>query len=155
MTLATERPATAETFESLEPRTGNVVGTFPVHTAAEVEAAVARAREAFGWWQQLGWSGRKDRLDAWKRLIVRRGDELAELVHRENGKPISDARLTEVTLPVDHIAWAAKNAPKVLGERKVSSGLLMGNQAASLQYQALGVVGVIGPWNYPVLTPMG
>jgi acyl-CoA reductase-like NAD-dependent aldehyde dehydrogenase len=155
MTLATERPATAETFESLEPRTGNVVATFPVHSAADVEAAVARAREAFTWWQELGWSGRKERLDAWKRLIVRRGDELAELVHRENGKPISDARLTEVTLPVDHIAWAAKNAPKVLGPRKVSSGLLMANQAALLEYQALGVVGVIGPWNYPVFTPMG
>src|SRR4051812_13062453 len=155
MTLATERPATAETFESLEPRTGNVVGTFPVHTAADVEAAVARARQAFVWWQGLGWSGRKERLDAWKRLIVQRGDELAELVHRENGKPFSDARLTEVTLPVDHIAWAAKHAPKVLGPRKVSSGLMMANQAALLEYQPLGVVGVIGPWNSPVFTPMG
>jgi acyl-CoA reductase-like NAD-dependent aldehyde dehydrogenase len=155
MTLATERPTTAETFESLEPASGNVVGTFPIHTAADVEAAVARAREAFGWWQDLGWKGRKERLDAWKRLIVRRGDELAELVHRENGKPFSDARLTEVTLPVDHIAWAGKHAPKVLGERKVPAGLLMANQAATLQYQALGVIGVIGPWNYPVFTPMG
>jgi acyl-CoA reductase-like NAD-dependent aldehyde dehydrogenase len=155
MTLATDRPTTAETFESLEPRTGNVVATFPVHTAAEVEAAVARARDAFAWWQQLGWSGRKERLDAWKRLIVKRGDELAELVHRENGKPISDARLTEVTLPVDHIAWAAKHAPKVLGSRKVSSGMMMANQAALLEYQAVGVVGVIGPWNYPVFTPLG
>ncbi|MCU1589810.1 MAG: aldehyde dehydrogenase [Frankiales bacterium] len=155
MTLATERPATAETFESLEPSTGNVVATFPVHTAAEVEAAVARARAASVWWQQLGWSGRRERLDSWKRLIVRRGDELAELVHRENGKPVSDARLTEVTLPVDHIAWAAKHAPKVLGERKVPSGLMMANQAATLAYEPLGVIGVIGPWNYPVFTPMG
>src|SRR5688572_30769883 len=86
MTLATERPATAETFESLEPRTGNVVATFPVHTAADVEAAVTRARDAAVWWRELGWDGRRARLDAWKRLIVRRGDELAELVHRENGK---------------------------------------------------------------------
>jgi acyl-CoA reductase-like NAD-dependent aldehyde dehydrogenase len=155
MTLAADRPTTAETFESLEPVTGNVVGTFPIHTAADVEAAVSRARAAASWWRDLGWSGRKDRLDAWKRLIVRRGDELAELVHRENGKPVSDARLTEVTLPVDHIAWAAKHAPKVLGQRKVSSGLTMANQAALLEYQPLGVVGVIGPWNYPVFTPMG
>jgi acyl-CoA reductase-like NAD-dependent aldehyde dehydrogenase len=155
MTLAADRPTTAETFESLDPATGNVVATFPVHTAADVAAAVGRARDASVWWQGLGWSGRKERLDAWKRLIVRRGDELAELVHRENGKPFSDARLTEVTLPVDHIAWAGKNAPKVLGPRKVSSGLMMANQAALLEYQPLGVVGVIGPWNYPVFTPMG
>jgi acyl-CoA reductase-like NAD-dependent aldehyde dehydrogenase len=155
MTLAAERSTTAGTFESLDPSTGNVVGTFPVHGAADVEAAVTRARAAAAWWQGLGWSGRKERLDAWKRLIVRRGDELAELVHSENGKPFSDARLTEVTLPVDHIAWAGKHAPKVLGSRKVSSGLMMANQAALLEYQPLGVVGVIGPWNYPVFTPMG
>jgi acyl-CoA reductase-like NAD-dependent aldehyde dehydrogenase len=155
MTLAASRPTTADTFESLEPATGNVVATFPVHTDADVAAAVERARAAATWWQQLGWSGRRERLDAWKRLIVRRGDELAELVHRENGKPVSDARLTEVTLPADHIAWAAKNAPKVLGPRKVPAGLIMANQAATLEYQPLGVVGVIGPWNYPVFTPMG
>src|SRR4051812_36955917 len=118
-------------------------------------AAVARAKPAAAWWRELGWGGRRERLDAWKKLIVHRGDELADLVHRENGKPVSDARLTEVTLPVDHIAWAAKHAPKVLGPHKVPAGLMMANQAASLEYQPLGVVGVIGPWNYPVFTPMG
>ena len=155
MTRAAERPTTAETFESLDPATGNVVATFPIHSEADVLAAVARAREASAWWQELGWAGRKERLDSWKRVIVQRSDELAELVHRENGKPVSDARLTEVTLPVDHIAWAAKHAPKVLGPRKVPAGLMMANQAATVEYQPLGVVGVIGPWNYPVFTPMG
>ena len=155
MTLAPERSVGTETFDSLNPRTGEVVATFPVHTEADVRAAVERAKAAAAWWRELGWSGRKQRLDAWKRLIVHRGDELADLVHRENGKPFSDARLTEVTLPVDHIAWAAKHAPKVLGPRKVPAGLMMANQAASLEYQPLGVVGVIGPWNYPVFTPMG
>ena len=155
MTLAADRPVQTGTFDSLDPRTGAVVATFPVHTPEEVAAAVARAKPAAAWWRELGWGGRRERLDAWKRLIVQRGDELAELVHRENGKPVSDARLTEVTLPVDHIAWAAKHAPKVLGSHKVPAGLMMANQAATLEYQPLGVVGVIGPWNYPVFTPMG
>ena len=155
MTLAPERTVQSETFDSLDPATGEVVATFPVDGEAAVGAAVQRARAASTWWAELGWDGRKDRLDAWKRLIVQRADELAELVHRENGKPLSDARLTEVTLPVDHIAWAAKHAPKVLGPRKVPSGMMMANQAAQLEYQPLGVIGVIGPWNYPVFTPMG
>ena len=155
MTLAPERTVQSETFDSLDPATGEVVATFPVDDAAAVEAAVQRARTASTWWAELGWDGRKDRLDAWKRLIVQRADELAELVHRENGKPLTDARLTEVTLPVDHIAWAAKHAPKVLGSRKIPSGMMMANQAALLEYQPLGVIGVIGPWNYPVFTPMG
>ena len=80
--------------------------------------------------------------------------ELAELVHDENGKPHPDAIL-EITLAIDHIEWAAKHAQKVLGERKVSPGLMAANQAAWLEYQPFGVIGVIGPWNYPVFTPMG
>ena len=56
---------------------------------------------------------------------------------------------------IDHLAWAAKAAPKVLGVHKVSSGILAANQASTVEYPPLGVVGVIGPWNYPVFTPMG
>jgi acyl-CoA reductase-like NAD-dependent aldehyde dehydrogenase len=152
VTLAPERQA--QTFDSLEPATGEVYASFPVHGAAEVAAAVARAREASGWWQGLGYAGRKDRLDGWKALIAKRLPELGEVVHRENGKPVGDAQL-EAVLAVDHIAWAAKNARRVLGPRRVPSGLMMANQAATLEYQAFGVVGVIGPWNYPVFTPMG
>jgi aldehyde dehydrogenase (NAD+) len=80
--------------------------------------------------------------------------ELAELVHAENGKPFPDAVL-EITLAVDHIAWATKNAKRVLGPRKVKSGPMAANQAATLEYPPFGVIGVIGPWNYPVFTPMG
>src|SRR5262249_20898198 len=79
---------------------------------------------------------------------------LAELVHLETGKPVADAQL-EILLAIVHIDWAAKNARKVLGPRRVRSGIVAINQAATVEYQPLGVVGVIGPWNYPVFTPMG
>jgi acyl-CoA reductase-like NAD-dependent aldehyde dehydrogenase len=155
VTLAADRTDTAaDTFESLNPATGEVVATFPEQGEDEVGAAVARARQAASWWRDLGWDGRRHRLNVWKALLVRETDALAELAHRENGKPTSDARL-EIALAIDHIGWAAKNARKVLASRRVPSGLLMANQSAHLEYQPLGVVGVIGPWNYPVLTPMG
>jgi acyl-CoA reductase-like NAD-dependent aldehyde dehydrogenase len=155
VTLAPDRPdVQTDTFDSLDPASGEVVASFPMQGAAEVEAAVVRAKQAATWWRSLGWEGRRARLDAWKSLMARRAGELAELVHRENGKPLSDAGL-EITLAIDHIAWAGKNAPKVLGQRKVSSGMMMANQAATVEYQPLGVIGVIGPWNYPVFTPMG
>lgn len=154
MTLAAERPTTTQTFDSLEPATGAVYATFPVQGSDEVAAAVARAREASQWWQSLGFNGRKEKLDAWKALLAKRLPELAEVMHKENGKPLGDAQL-ELVLAIDHVAWAAKNARRVLGPRRVPSGPMMANQAASLEYQSLGVVGVIGPWNYPVFTPMG
>ncbi len=72
----------------------------------------------------------------------------------ENGKPHADA-LLEITLAVDHLAWAGAHARKTLGPRSVNPGLLAANHQAVLEYQPLGVVGVIGPWNYPVFTPMG
>ena len=153
-TAAEALSVSGSTFDSLDPATGEVIATYPIDDQAAVEAAVARAREAATWWAGLGFDGRRSQLAAWRRLLARRADELAELVSRENGKPTGDAVL-EIMLAVDHLAWAAKAAPKVLGPRKVSSGLLAANQASTLEYQPLGVVGVIGPWNYPVFTPMG
>jgi acyl-CoA reductase-like NAD-dependent aldehyde dehydrogenase len=77
------------------------------------------------------------------------------LIHRETGKPHSDAAL-EAALAIEHISWAAKFAPKVLSPQNRPSGLLMFN-IGSPGYNAFhfGVVGVIGPWNYPMFTPMG
>ena len=86
--------------------------------------------------------------------MTRRVAQLADLMHQETGKPHGDAML-ESALAIDHLAWAASHAEKVLKRRKVPSGLVMANQAAYVEYRPLGVVGVIGPWNYPVFTPMG
>nr|WP_042183687.1 aldehyde dehydrogenase family protein [Kibdelosporangium sp. MJ126-NF4]CEL15739.1 Aldehyde dehydrogenase [Kibdelosporangium sp. MJ126-NF4]CTQ93665.1 Aldehyde dehydrogenase (EC 1.2.1.3) [Kibdelosporangium sp. MJ126-NF4] len=143
-----------ETFDSLNPATDEIVGTYPVHAEQDVTDAVARARNASAWWQSLGFAGRAERLQRWKGIITRRGAQLADVIHQETGKPHSDAMI-EVILAVDHAGWVAKNAKKVLGPKRRPAGLLMANQAATVEYQPLGVIGVIGPWNYPLFTPMG
>jgi len=148
MTDATDK------LESLNPATGDVVGVHAVDDAAAVDAAVARAREAAGWWAGLGFDGRKQVLGQWRGVLTRRMAQLADVVHQETGKPHADAQL-EIGLAIDHLAWVGSHAEKVLGRRRVSPGLLLANQAASVEYLPLGVVGVIGPWNYPVFTPMG
>jgi acyl-CoA reductase-like NAD-dependent aldehyde dehydrogenase len=145
---------TRDTFDSLNPATDEVVGTYPINTAEDVQAAVDRARAAADWWAGLGFAGRAERLRRWKGVLTRRCAQLAELVHAETGKPHGDAMI-EIVLAVDHTAWAAKNAPKVLGRKRRSAGMLMANHSASVEFQPLGVVGVIGPWNYPVFTPAG
>jgi len=162
MTLASETAISAEdapagdasTFDSFDPGSGALLATYVVHSAAEVDRAVATAREAASWWQAQDSAARRTHLRAWKGVIARSVHDLADLVHRENGKPHADAVL-EIALAVDHIEWAAKHAAKVLGRRRVPAGLMAANQAASLEYQPFGVIGVIGPWNYPVFTPMG
>src|SRR5919107_693727 len=158
MTQTQDRPEAAPagraTFDSLNPATGDIVGTHPVHTEADVRAAVERAREAAAWWSALSFDEREVLLTSWKGAMTRRIAQLADLMHQETGKPHGDA-LLEAALAIDHLAWAAGHAGKVLRRRRVSPGMIMANQAATLEYRPLGVIGVIGPWNYPVFTPMG
>jgi acyl-CoA reductase-like NAD-dependent aldehyde dehydrogenase len=151
-TQGSARPA--ETFDTLNPATSEVIESFPVFGEDDVAETVEAARQAAAWWAGLPWKERRTRLLAWKSHVTRYLGRLAELVHNETGKPLADAQL-EILLAIVHIDWAARNAHKVLRPRRVRSGLVALNQAATLEYQPLGVIGVIGPWNYPVFTPMG
>ncbi|MFI6604550.1 aldehyde dehydrogenase family protein [Nonomuraea sp. NPDC050536] len=145
---------TTLTFDSLNPATGQVVGSHPQQTAEAVHEAVGRADEAAAWWAGIGPAERRRRLLDYKAVITRDLRKLARLVHEETGKPVGDATL-EIVLAITHLDWAAKHAQRVLGRRRVSTGMIGMNLAATLEYLPLGVVGVIGPWNYPVFTPMG
>ncbi|MDV6011197.1 aldehyde dehydrogenase family protein [Haloechinothrix sp. LS1_15] len=152
--MAAEQGTVAETFDSLNPATDDVVGTYPMHTPEDVRAAISRARDAAVWWDALGYAGRGERLRRWKGVLTRRMDELAEVVRAETGKPLGDAQL-EAVLAIEHIDWAARNARRVLGRKHRAPGLLLSNNDATVEYQPYGVVGIIGPWNYPVYTPLG
>ncbi|HEX4832846.1 MAG TPA: aldehyde dehydrogenase family protein [Trebonia sp.] len=146
--------ATTATFDSLSPATGEVLATYQVDGEREVAHAVRRAQAAAAWWGGLSFAERRLRLLAWKSGLTRYLPRLAQAVHEETGKPLDDATL-EVVSAILHLDWAARHARDVLRPRRVPTGLLMYNQAASVEYHPLGVVGVIGPWNYPVFTPMG
>ena len=139
---------------SSSPATGEEVARLPVADAAAVAAAVQRARPAAQWWAELGFAGRRERLLRWRAAIAGRIEELAELMHREGGKPVAEA-IVEAGGAIDHIAWAARHARSVLGPRRKRSSLLQMEYSSRLEYLPLGVVGVIGPWNYPILTPVG
>jgi acyl-CoA reductase-like NAD-dependent aldehyde dehydrogenase len=139
---------------STNPATGAEAGRVPVANEAAVAAAVQRAREAAAWWVGLGFEGRKVRLLRWRALLVERIEELAELNRAEAGKPVADA-IVEASAAIEHTDWAARNAKRVLGPRRTRTRLLLAEHAGHLEYQPYGVVGVIGPWNYPILTPLG
>ncbi|GAA3145272.1 aldehyde dehydrogenase family protein [Streptomyces rameus] len=139
MTTATDPPPAARATTS---RTGDVT------------AAVEAARRAQPGWDALGFAGRRKALNAWCALILRRSDELVDLIRAETGKTADDARL-EVVLVAHHLRWTAAHAARVLGRRGVSPGLLMFNHAVEVTHRPLGVVGVIGPWNYPAFIPIG
>ncbi len=139
---------------STNPATGEQLDHFAVASTADVVAALARARVAAAWWAELGFAGRRERLLRYRSRLANRITELAALMHRESGKPVAEA-IVEVTAAIEHVAWAAKHAHRVLRLRRIRSSLLQIEYSCRLEYQPFGVIGVIGPWNYPVLTPMG
>ncbi len=158
MVSASARVAGVPTVEdgwlvSTNPATGIEVGRFPVASAGDVAAAVARARQAAAWWGGLGFSGRRERLLRWRTRLARRLHEIAALSNAEGGKPEVEA-IVETVSAIEHVHWSARNAKRVLGLRRVRSRPVVLEHSALLEYQPHGVVGVIGPWNYPVFTPL-
>src|SRR3954447_5937480 len=139
---------------STNPASGEEAGRVPVAGAAAVGAAVERAKQAAAWWHALGFDGRKDRLLRWRSLIVQRIEELAQLARLEAGKPHDDG-IMETIAAGEHLDWAAHHAKRVLGPRRTRTRILLAEHSGHLEYQPYGVVGVIGPWNYPIVTPVG
>src|SRR3954462_1921606 len=119
-----DRHATTQTFESTNPASDAVVGVFPVHDEDAVRETVERARAAAEQWAAVGFDGRKRRLAAWRGYLARRMNELADLVHRENGKPHPDAIL-EITPAIDHLARGRsppRQAPRPAGGQGGDAG---------------------------------
>ncbi|MGI9199248.1 MAG: aldehyde dehydrogenase family protein [Candidatus Nanopelagicaceae bacterium] len=141
-------------FDSLNPATGDVIASHEIYDKAQVDSAVLSAHEAKLKWQKLGFNGRKKVLQDWKGVISKRADEIAKLIAEETGKPFGDAKL-EVSVAISHLAWASGKAGYYLKEQRRNPGVLLFNMSAIVQRVPVGVVGVIGPWNYPLFTPMG
>ncbi|GAB4583090.1 aldehyde dehydrogenase family protein [Nocardia sp. IFM 10818] len=143
----------AKVLTSFDPRTGEVVGDFAMMGAGELTRAVRSARTAEQWWAAIGFAGRKRWLLDWKRTIARGTRDLVELVSSETGKPRMDAAI-EVTLAVEHLDWVARHAERTLGRSARAAARLRRDRPGTVGHLPLGVVGVLGPWHNPVLTPM-
>ncbi|QQM38096.1 aldehyde dehydrogenase family protein [Streptomyces liliifuscus] len=137
---------------TVDQATGAEFARYSVAGKEEAAAAVAAARSVSGPWWDLGFEGRAEQLRAWRREMAISGEEGVALIHAENGKPLDEARV-EVLGILEHVQYAVENAERVLGRRDVPDSPTVPNQRAWVEYQPYGVVGVIGPWNFPLLTP--
>lgn len=147
-------PLHMASFTTYNPVNGQALREHHIFEKSEIDDALALARAASTLWNEMGFRRRKKVLLAWCSLILDRVAEIKDTVCEETGKPKSDAQL-EVILAASHLGWAARHAERVLTPSHRNSGLLMANMSARVDHQPVGVVGVIGPWNYPVFTPMG
>jgi acyl-CoA reductase-like NAD-dependent aldehyde dehydrogenase len=132
--------------EVLDPATGEVVGRAPIGTVGDLDAAVERARAAQPWWGARADADRIDLLVRAAAAVEAAAEPLAELLSREQGKPLNgpNARF-EVGACA---AWLRATAATELPVETVVDDE---TAHAELRYRPVGVVGAIGPWNWPMM----
>ena len=138
-------------FEVRSPADGSVVGSFPDQGAEEVRAAVGRLRENQPGWEALGPSGRGEWVGRLRDWLFDNDEHVAELLQRETGKPWQEATL-EVPFAIDLIEYYRKRAEKFLADSHPRpQDPLLASKRLTIAYRPYPVVGVICPWNNPVL----
>jgi acyl-CoA reductase-like NAD-dependent aldehyde dehydrogenase len=148
------KPAAA--IEVRNPATGELIGSVPAMSPADVAEAVARARAAQPGWEALGFDGRARILRRAQRWTMDNADRIARTIVAETGKAYEDAVLAEIGYAASAFGFWAKKAPKYLADEKIrsSSPFVLGRKLV-VRYAPVGVVGVIGPWNYPLTNSFG
>ena len=140
---------------SVDPATGEEIGRVPLLDASGVAAAVARARAAQPAWARLSYRDRARFILRAREIVLEQLDEIAKLISRETGKPVTEAIAMEIVPTLDLMHYFAANAKQILKRKRVGLGQynLMA-RTSYIVYKPLGVVGIISPWNFPWATPL-
>ncbi len=144
--LARVQAPEGEGREIPDAATREILGRAPVHTVADLDDAIARARAAQQGWEALGHAKRSELLLAAADAIDANAEALAYLLSREQGKPLNgpNARFELGACS----GWLRTNATTELPSEVLVDDE---NLHAELVYKAVGVVGAIGPWNWPLM----
>jgi acyl-CoA reductase-like NAD-dependent aldehyde dehydrogenase len=142
-------------LESLNPATGELIGSVETLTPAKVQGVVDDVAEVQPFWAALTLDDRARYLRRACDVLLEDMDELAELLTNEQGKPRVESYTMELLPTVDSLKWIADNGPEILADEKQSMPVFLKSKSARFTYEPIGVVGVIAPWNYPWSIPFG
>ncbi|NGO53869.1 aldehyde dehydrogenase [Allomesorhizobium camelthorni] len=144
------RPAkSGRTFDTLNPATGEVLAKVAACGAEDVDYAVLKARDAFedGRWSRLQPRERKEVLIRLAKLIKRNTRELAVMESLDSGKTIYDCETVDVPETIHCLTWHAELTDKIYDQVSPASD----NHIAMIVREPVGVVGLVLPWNFPLL----
>jgi acyl-CoA reductase-like NAD-dependent aldehyde dehydrogenase len=134
------------------PARGEELGRFPASSPASVGEIVARATFAQEKWTALPWKTRQSALKRWWSLLARDADSWAVAIRDEIGKPTAEG-MAEIVSTLDAVRWTVFNARKALADQGIGRAwqraLLI--PPTRLHWAPMGVIGIIGTWNYPLL----
>jgi len=141
-------------IEVKSPATSEKIAELAVATAEDVTQAVGKARKAQAIWQKKSLAEQAKVLYRFRDLLIDHQERIADVLTAETGKPRAEAYGNELFYVCDAIGFWAKNAVKFLKPEKIRPHLLKTKKVYSL-YQPLGVVGIISPWNFPLVLTIG
>jgi acyl-CoA reductase-like NAD-dependent aldehyde dehydrogenase len=146
--------ATGITVEN--PATGQPIRTVPVTPPEDVPSMVKHAREVQPAWEEAGFEGRARVLRRAQKWVIDNTERIIQTIVSETGKTYEDAFAAEVAYAAAGFGFWAKHAPQYLADEKIrsSSPFVLGRKLV-VRYRPVGVVGVIGPWNYPLTNSFG
>ncbi|ELE9013391.1 succinate-semialdehyde dehydrogenase [Enterobacter cloacae subsp. cloacae] len=130
---------------SVNPATGETLAAYPWATSEEVEQAITLAEAGFRQWRGESVSHRAQKLRDLGAALRQRGEEMAQMISREMGKPIVQAR-AEVAKSAGLCDWYAEHGPAMLRAEPT----LVENQNAVIEYRPLGPILAVMPWNFPL-----
>jgi acyl-CoA reductase-like NAD-dependent aldehyde dehydrogenase len=138
------------------PATGEIVATVPDMSAETVAEMAARGRAAQPEWEAYGFDGRARVLLRAQKWVMDNAGQIVSTICSETGKTFEDAELAEIGYAGNAFGFWAKEAANYLADEKVkTSQLLVKGKKILLRYRPLGLIGVIGPWNYPLTNSFG
>ncbi len=146
---------TQRLHEVRSPLTAQAIGTVPLDDIASIDAKVARARQAQSTWAALSFRQRAKVLRAIGRCYLTMADQLAETIHREQGKSLSEAYFSEVIGAYELFRYWPAHAPRFLKDERLGlNPLQWPGKKAFIRYLPRGVVAVISPWNFSLAIPL-
>jgi len=148
------RHVSQDIIEVRSPATGAKLAELPAASAEAVARAVDDARPAQARWAQKTFSERAEILYRYRDALIDHQEKIADFVTAETGKPRSEVFGNELFYIYDAIGFWAKNAAKYLKSETLHPHLFKSKKVASI-YSPLGVVGIIGPWNFPLVLTIG
>jgi acyl-CoA reductase-like NAD-dependent aldehyde dehydrogenase len=153
---SSRQPDAGESIPVENPATGEIIATVPDLSPEAVAEMAARGRAAQGEWEAYGFDGRARVLLRAQKWLMDNSERVIETIVSETGKTYEDAQLAEILYAGNAFGFWAKQGPDYLADEAVkSSQVLVKGKKLILRYRPLGLIGVIGPWNYPLTNSFG
>jgi len=137
-------------LQSINPTTEESLGEFESYSEGMVFDAVEKARKSFEGWKNTPIEKRENIIKNFSQILVKKKNEIAELITKEMGKPIieSEGEVDEIPGLTE---WFLKETKNIIKDENIK--LDIDNASAKVKFEPIGIVGLITPWNFPISTP--